>query len=142
MITFLLGALLLVPALCWAQVQSPNVFYFPDHAMIQLDVTGLSTAVGTVTQKVKFVNPRGTVWDRQILLIDIYSEAEQQVEWDGIFKTGYGLALPTKTTAGLWVRWGFAYDARQRVWNFLANTQGPKIPAPAEAVETTPSRRR
>lgn len=117
---------LLLPTL--AAAQQPVITYFPDQAVIKLDVTNVYAAVGRVTRAVKFANPEGTAWDLQVLYIDIDSETEQKVEWDTNWQTGYGLALPTKTTPNMTVRWGFVWNARKRTWNLLANTQVPTLP--------------
>jgi hypothetical protein len=127
MAKLLLLVMLLTPAFCWAQTP-PKVVYFTDQSSVRLDVTGLGVAVGTIARPFKFLNPKGTIRDRQVLLIDVFSESEQPIEWDTSFRPGYGVTMPNKTSARIWVRWGFVYDKISRSWNHLANSQVPKVP--------------
>ena len=131
----LTGWLVVAPSLSWA-FNAPVPLPLPDAQVIEIDAGGIDIAAGTISQDVTFANPRGALYDRQVLRIELASAAKQQVTWGDQFQPKHGLKLPTHTTGdNVFDLWMFEYISRLRAWSFIGTTQPVFVPAPDPAAK-------
>lgn len=79
--------------------------------------TGLNAATTIATT--------GTAINGQRLMIRLKDNGtSRSLTWDAIFASG-GPALPTSTTAGKWMHFGFVYNSTNTKWMLVASTTEP-----------------
>lgn len=81
-------------------------------------------SLGTITAPVTFNAPTGTVYDREVLRIELCSATPQALTWNAVFRSIHGMPLPVSST-GLNTCDLFAYERNTTAgtWDIIASTQ-------------------